>query len=523
MLDPHLLAQPRFLASISGALFTGLAVVGLMSYAPALMQQSLHISEIGSAAVLAAWSATSMVVALAAGSLPSRLPAQTRLLIGLSLAAVGELALTGLGTGTGWTRLVPGLFVTGLGTGLVNAALGRIAVESVPHGRVGMGSGANNTARYLGGAAGAALVVSIASAGGAHALIAGWNIAAARVRRAMRARGGDRRELPQLATPYRSPPAQQAGTRDYSVRQSQLVEGVSGAPSEALGDRRRRVEDHPPTRRARHATRWRPVRAKRVTAARRSPSPAGEAESLVVGDGTRISLRQVGADDRDGLAALFARLSPQSRHQRFLSPKLELTPRELTFFTDVDHLGHEATVAVDPRDNSIVGIARYVRDADRADVADVAIEVADAFHRMGIGSALASLTIQRAHANGFTLLTGTTLRENRAARGLLRLHGFRARRSRGGEIQHELDLEELGLATANADPRPRPATANADPRPRHGLPRPPTAASSPRRSQLAGGRDAAGATKLLGSRASAARPSITPLPFSPPHPQDSFS
>ena len=178
MLDPHLLGQPQFLASISGALFTGLAVVGLMSYAPALMQQSLHISVIGSAAVLATWSATSMVVALAAGSLPSRLEARTRLLIGLALAAVGELALTGLSAGTGWTRLVPGLFVTGLGTGVVNAALGRIAVESVPPGRVGMGSGANNTARYLGGAAGAALIVSIASAGGAHGLIDGWNIAA---------------------------------------------------------------------------------------------------------------------------------------------------------------------------------------------------------------------------------------------------------------------------------------------------------------------------------------------------------
>src|SRR5450755_4741018 len=178
MLDPHLLTQPRFLASISGALFTGLAVVGLMSYAPALMQQSLHISVLGSAAVLVAWSATSMVVALAAGSLPSRLPAQTRLLIGLALAAVGEVSLTGLGTGTSWTRLLPGLFVTGLGSGIVNAALGRIAVESVPRGRVGMGSGANNTARYLGGAAGAALTVSIASAGGAHELINGWNTAA---------------------------------------------------------------------------------------------------------------------------------------------------------------------------------------------------------------------------------------------------------------------------------------------------------------------------------------------------------
>jgi MFS family permease len=178
MLDPRLIAQPQFLASISGALFTGLTVVGLMSYAPALMQQALHVSVLGSAAVLAAWSATSMVVALAARSMPARLPAQTRLLIGLALAAVGEFALTGLVTGTSWTRLLPGLLVTGVGSGIVNAALGRIAVESVPPGQVGMGSGANNTARYLGGAAGAALMVSIASASGAPGLIAGWNGAA---------------------------------------------------------------------------------------------------------------------------------------------------------------------------------------------------------------------------------------------------------------------------------------------------------------------------------------------------------
>jgi RimJ/RimL family protein N-acetyltransferase len=171
-------------------------------------------------------------------------------------------------------------------------------------------------------------------------------------------------------------------------------------------------------------------------------SSAAAAESLVVANGTRISLRQLGADDRAGMAALFARLTPESRYQRFLSPKLELTPRELTFFTDIDHLNHEAIAAVDEHDNSIVGVARYVRDAGRADVAELAIEVADAFQRMGIGTALTSLTIQHAHANGLTLLTATTLWGNRAARGLLRHHGFRARRSRGGEIEHELKLEE---------------------------------------------------------------------------------
>jgi uncharacterized OsmC-like protein len=42
---------------------------------------------------------------------------------------------------------------------------------------------------------------------------------------------------------------------------------------------------------------------------------------------------------------LFARLTPESHYQRFLSPKRELSPNELTFFTDSDHtrrdrLGH---------------------------------------------------------------------------------------------------------------------------------------------------------------------------------------
>jgi RimJ/RimL family protein N-acetyltransferase len=180
---------------------------------------------------------------------------------------------------------------------------------------------------------------------------------------------------------------------------------------------------------------------------------AAAAESLVAADGTRISLRQVGAEDRAGMAALFARLTPQSRYHRFLSPKRELTPGELTFFTEVDHLNHEAIAAIDQRDNSIVGVARYVHDADRPDTAELAIEVADAFQRLGIGTALTSLTIQRAHANGLASLTATTLWENRAARGLLRHHGFRARRSRGREIEHELKLEELAPACVDEPAR----------------------------------------------------------------------
>jgi RimJ/RimL family protein N-acetyltransferase len=147
-------------------------------------------------------------------------------------------------------------------------------------------------------------------------------------------------------------------------------------------------------------------------------SAAQPTDTLLVADGTRLLLRPIGPDDRDRVAALFDRLSPQSRYRRFLSPKPEVTPRELERLANVDHTNHEAIAAVDPRDDSIVGVARYVRDEDGGDVAEGAIEVADAFRRMGIGTALASLTIQHPHANGLTSLTATTRWENRAARGL---------------------------------------------------------------------------------------------------------
>lgn len=160
--------------------------------------------------------------------------------------------------------------------------------------------------------------------------------------------------------------------------------------------------------------------------------------ALVLTDGTWFRLRQIGPDDRDRLATLFARLTPQSRYRRYLSPKPQLTPRELVHLTDVDHVEHEAIAAVDHRDGALVGVARYAREPDRAGAAAVAVEVADDLQGMGIGTALATCIIQRAHANGFTLLTATTLWENRVARALLRSLGFRARGSDGGELELEL-------------------------------------------------------------------------------------
>jgi GNAT superfamily N-acetyltransferase len=138
-------------------------------------------------------------------------------------------------------------------------------------------------------------------------------------------------------------------------------------------------------------------------------SRAAVADVLVLADGTRLRFRPLRSDDRDRLAGLFARLTLESRRRRFLSPKPALTTREVAFLTDIDHVPHEAIAAVDQRDGSIVGVARYVRVADRPGVADMAVEVVDEIQNMGVGTALAARVLDRARANGFTLLTATTL------------------------------------------------------------------------------------------------------------------
>lgn len=176
MIELALLRRPRFLASSVGGLFTGFAVIGLFSFLPALLQQTLGLSAMDTAWLFLLWSGLSFVVALQARRLSGRVPPRLQLALGFALHAAGTLTMLGaLGAGS-WHRLLPGLVVAGIGSGLLNAALPLLAVESVPPQRTAMGSGAQQTFRYIGSCAGVALTIAIAtsSSGG---LAAGANIA----------------------------------------------------------------------------------------------------------------------------------------------------------------------------------------------------------------------------------------------------------------------------------------------------------------------------------------------------------
>jgi RimJ/RimL family protein N-acetyltransferase len=154
------------------------------------------------------------------------------------------------------------------------------------------------------------------------------------------------------------------------------------------------------------------------------------------------AVRALGPDDRDALAAAFARLSPESRRRRFLGSKPALSARELRFFTEIDHVRHEALAAFDEADGSIVAVARYNAWARREDTADLAVAVVDEWQGRRLGTRLAHQAIQRARANGFALVTGTTFWDNRPARRLLRTLGFNTVGYDGALLDMELRLAE---------------------------------------------------------------------------------
>ena len=98
---------------------------------------------------------------------------------------------------------------------------------------------------------------------------------------------------------------------------------------------------------------------------------------VVLRDGSAVLIRQVRSTDAPLLADGFARLSAASRQMRFLGVKIELSAAELRYFTDVDHHDHEALVALDRSGQQGVGIARFIRDADDPQAAEIAVTIVD--------------------------------------------------------------------------------------------------------------------------------------------------
>jgi RimJ/RimL family protein N-acetyltransferase len=132
-----------------------------------------------------------------------------------------------------------------------------------------------------------------------------------------------------------------------------------------------------------------------------------------------LSLRRITPADKDALVAGLGRLSERSVYQRFLSPKPRLSASDLKYLTEVDFTDHYALVAVLARCPSVVvGVGRWVRDADRPGDAEIAIVIADDLQGRGVGTTLGAALADAARARGIERFTASMLPTNQAAHRL---------------------------------------------------------------------------------------------------------
>ena len=167
---------------------------------------------------------------------------------------------------------------------------------------------------------------------------------------------------------------------------------------------------------------------------------------VVLRDGSAVLIRPVRPVDAPLLADGFARLSARSRQLRFLTPKQELSPAELRYFTDVDHHDHEALGALDHPGGRGVGIARYVRDADDPQAAAIAVTIVDDWQGRGLGTELVAQLSDRARSAGIRRFTALVAADNPAMTGLLRNVRADLVRHGPGALQYEITLGPAGWA-----------------------------------------------------------------------------
>ena len=140
---------------------------------------------------------------------------------------------------------------------------------------------------------------------------------------------------------------------------------------------------------------------------------------VVLRDGTRALIRSIAPEDRGRLKAGFESASAESIFLRFLAPHPRLSSSELQYLTAVDHVRHEALIAVDPDTGESFGTARYIRSDDDPATAEFAIGVGDRWMGIGLGSALLEALVRRAREEGITGFTGLVHSENKAIRRLV--------------------------------------------------------------------------------------------------------
>lgn len=170
---------------------------------------------------------------------------------------------------------------------------------------------------------------------------------------------------------------------------------------------------------------------------------AGEHWIEPLKDGGHVLIRPLRAEDRERERAFIMRLSPESRHFRFLAQIKEPGEALLDQLMTIDQRQHMAYVALAHVDGELreVGISRYAACTDPGEC-ECAVTIDDQWQHRGLGSLLLGHLIDKARANGFKTLYSIDAAANTAMRELARELGFSTSRDPDDSCQviHRLSL-----------------------------------------------------------------------------------
>ena len=143
-------------------------------------------------------------------------------------------------------------------------------------------------------------------------------------------------------------------------------------------------------------------------------------------DGQVIELRAIRPGDRNKLRDEFLKLSKATVRDRFFSIKLELTPTELSYFTEVDFDHHVALVAelVSGTSRQPAAVGRLVRKPGQPDHSEIAITVTDSMQGYGIGKIMLSHLAECARQLGVRHMDASVMAGNTRMMKLIRNSGL---------------------------------------------------------------------------------------------------
>ena len=156
MLDVRLFRGAGFDGAQIAAFSISASIFAAFLYLTLYLQNVLGYSPLQAGLRFLPLSLAAFVVAAVSGNLTSRVSARWLMGAGLAIIGVSLLLMARIGPDSGWTLLLPGFVLGGIGIGLTNPALASTAVSVVPPERSGMASGTNSTFRQVGIATGIA-------------------------------------------------------------------------------------------------------------------------------------------------------------------------------------------------------------------------------------------------------------------------------------------------------------------------------------------------------------------------------